>query len=109
MASIVAIAALVLAWGRLPVRRPSATIETAAKLSFALFITHTLSGLIWFGLASQIERNMPPHPTVSWTLWALAFPFALLVAAVFHRFVDQPLQDWLAPRMAARRARTVAA
>ncbi len=109
MASIVAIAALVLAWGRLPVRRPSAMIESGAKLSFALFITHTLSGLIWFGVASVVERHLPASPLISWTLWALAFPFAMVVAGLFHRLVDSPLQDWIAPRLAARRVRTVAA
>lgn len=110
MASIAAIAALVLAWGRLPVKRPSATIEAAAKLSFALFITHTLAGLVWFGATGVIERRLHPPGAIEWLLWALAFPFALIVAGLFHRYVDQPLQDWLAPRLAGRRRlRTVTA
>lgn len=109
MASIVAIAALVLAWGRLPVRRPSAAVEQAAKLSFALFITHTLSGLVWFGLASVVERRLALPPAAAWALWGLAFPFALAMAGLFHRFIDEPLQAWLAPRLTARRLRTVTA
>jgi peptidoglycan/LPS O-acetylase OafA/YrhL len=109
MASIVAIAALVLAWGRLPVRKPSAVIEGAAKLSFALFITHTLSGLIWFGVTAIAERRLHTAQPVDWLLWTLAFPFASVVAGLFHRFVDEPLQAWLAPRLAQRRARAVAA
>ncbi|MDQ0466078.1 peptidoglycan/LPS O-acetylase OafA/YrhL [Caulobacter ginsengisoli] len=109
MASIVAIAALVLAWGRLPVRKPSATIEAAAKLSFALFITHTLSGLVWFGLATVVERSLPASPAIGWTLWALAFPFAMVVAGLFHRYVDSPLQALIAPLLATRRIRTVSA
>lgn len=110
MASIVAIAALVLAWGRLPVRKPSALVEGAAKLSFALFITHTLSGLVWFGVTGVAEQRLQPAASIDWLLWALSFPFALLVAGLFHRYVDSPLQDWLAPRLAGRRrARTVTA
>jgi peptidoglycan/LPS O-acetylase OafA/YrhL len=109
MASIVAIAALVLACGRLPVRKPSAAIEGAAKLSFALFITHTLSGLVWFGLAAAVERSLPASPIIGWTLWALAFPFAMVVAGLFHRYVDSPLQAWIASLLAMRHRRTVAA
>jgi peptidoglycan/LPS O-acetylase OafA/YrhL len=110
MASIVAIAALVLAWGRLPVRRPSAMVEKAAKLSFALFITHTLAGLVWFGVTGVAERRLHAATAVDWLLWALAFPFALVVAALFHRYADEPLQAWLAPRLAGRRrVRTIAA
>lgn len=109
MASIAAIAALVLAWGRLPVRKPSAVVEGAAKLSFALFITHTLSGLVWFGAAGIAERRLAGGPLLDWMLWALSFPFALAMAWLFHRFVDAPLQAWLAPRLKPRRASAVAA
>lgn len=107
MASIIAIAALVLAWGRLPVRHPSPVIEAAAKLSFALFITHTLAGLVWFGLSGVIERYLPASPVLAWTLWALAFPFAMVVAGMFHRYVDSPIQALIAPLLAKRRIRTV--
>jgi len=109
MASIVAIAALVLAWGRLPVRRPSAAFEGAAKLSFALFITHTLAGLIWFGVTGVAERRLNEGQAVDWLLWALAFPFALTVAWAFHRFVDEPIQAWLALRIDRRRVRIASA
>lgn len=109
MASIAAIAALVLAWGRLPVRKPSAVIEGAAKLSFALFITHTLSGLIWFGVTGVAERKLGAGQPQEWLFWVLSFPFALAMAWLFHRFVDEPLQAWLTPRLNRRRVRVAVA
>ncbi|MFN3857511.1 MAG: acyltransferase family protein [Caulobacter sp.] len=102
--SIVAIAAIILACGRVPVKRPSALIEEGAKLSFALFITHALTGLVWFGLVQQIEARFELPLSVHWLLWAGAIPAALLVSAAFHRWVDEPVQVWLNRALARRRS-----
>jgi len=97
--SIIAIAGVVLGFGRLPVARPSKTVEQGAKLSFALFITHGLTGLVWFGALGAVESRFDLPAWVLWTLWAGAVPAALITAALFHTLVDDPIQTWLAPRL----------
>ena len=100
--SVTAIAGIVLAFGRLPVRRPSALIEQGAKLSFALFITHSLTGMIWFGVLGAVRAGVDLPVWLDWTLWAMSLPAALVVAALFHRLIDAPIQRWLAPRLEGR-------
>ncbi len=108
--SIIAIAAIVLALGRLPVVRPSALIELGAKLSFALFITHAVTGMVWFGCLTVARTRFALPPAIDWALWAASAPAALIVAALFHRYIDAPLQAWLnAPRPARAERRRDAA
>ena len=102
LASIVAIAAVVLACGRTPVAKPSRLIEQGAKLSFALFITHSLTGLLWFGALQVLEARVDLPAAVHWLLWAGSLPAALVVALVFHHLVDTPVQTWLARRLKSR-------
>lgn len=102
--SLICIAVIVWGFGRLPVNRPSALIEQGAKLSFALFVTHALTGLMWFGALETLTRKVALAPWLHWGLWALSLPLALVVAALFHRFVDEPVQTWLAKRRAPRPA-----
>lgn len=106
--SIIAIAVIVLALGRLPVVRPSPLIEQGAKLSFALFITHALTGLVWFGGLGALHGYLPASPALHWSLWALSLPLALGVAGLFHRYVDAPVQSWLAARRSPARGSTQA-
>lgn len=108
--SIIAIAAIVLALGRLPVVRPSALIEQGAKLSFALFITHAVTGMVWFGCLTVARARLALPPAIDWALWAASVPAALIVAGLFHQFIDAPLQAWLnAPRPARAERRRDAA
>ncbi|MDO9338865.1 MAG: acyltransferase [Caulobacter sp.] len=106
LASIVAIAAVVLSCGRTPVARPSRLIEEGAKLSFALFITHALTGMIWFGALQMLNGRFDLPISLQWALWAGSIPAALVVALVFHRWVDAPLQSWLAQRLKRPQAAT---
>lgn len=102
LASLVCIAVIVWGFGRLPVRKPSALVEQGARLSFALFVTHALTGLVWFGALEALAGKVTLAPWLHWGLWALSLPAALVVAALFNRFVDEPLQGWLAKRRAPR-------
>ncbi len=102
LASIVAIAVVVLACGRTPVAKPSRLIEQGAKLSFALFITHSLTGLLWFGALQVLEARVDMPAAVHWLLWAGSLPAALVMALVFHHWVDAPVQAWLARRLRSR-------
>lgn len=104
--SIVAIAAIVLSFGRLPVRRPSALIEQGAKLSFALFITHSLTGLVWFGALDAFRHGVGLPLWLDWTIWSLSIPAALAAAWLFHVLIDEPIQKWLSPRAKRRAGRT---
>lgn len=103
LASLVCIVVIVWGFGRLPVHRPSALIEQGARLSFALFVTHALTGLLWFGSLEIVARKVTLAPWLHWGLWALSLPAALVVAALFHHFVDEPVQGWLAKRRGPRR------
>jgi peptidoglycan/LPS O-acetylase OafA/YrhL len=80
------------------VGKPSKLVELGGRLSFSLFITHVLSGLVWFGLL----HAMGPLPApLAWAGFIAALPFSLGVAYLFDRFVDQPIQSALKPRLAA--------
>jgi peptidoglycan/LPS O-acetylase OafA/YrhL len=61
-------------------------------LSFSLFITHSLSAAVWFGLTRAVATRLELPTAGQWLLWACAFPFALGVAWVFDKVVDAPLQ-----------------
>ena len=82
-----------------PIR--SKTMARAAQLSFALYITHSLAGMLWFrGLGFVIPGGAAElGGPAGWGLWALAFPVALVFAALFDRLVDTPVQEWLKPRL----------
>jgi len=105
LASLVCIAGVVLSFGRLPVAKPSALVEQGAKLSFALFITHGLTGLLWFGALHAAEARFELPSWLHWALWAAALPAAFVVSALFHRWIDDPIQQWLKPRLARKAAK----
>ena len=95
--SLAAIAAIVLGAGRLPVRHPRGWIEEGAKLSFALFITHILVGVIYWSAVHKLIETVPIGIGWQWLMWLASFPIALGAAWLFHTYVDQPLQDRLTP------------
>ncbi|HYE46558.1 MAG TPA: acyltransferase [Caulobacter sp.] len=109
LASIAAIAAIILACGRTPVARPSALVEQGAKLSFALFITHALTGLGWFGSLHVLEARVALPEAARWALWAGSIPAALVVSIVFHHWVDAPVQAWLKRALKSGRREPAAA
>lgn len=77
-------------------------IAGAAKVSFALFITHALAGAVWFGGLRALAVVGGPDLSASWWAWGAALPFALACAWAFHGLVDAPVQAWLKPRLATR-------
>lgn len=95
--SIVSFGAIILGAGRLPVKKPSATLETAAKLSFALFITHTLVGLLYYDQIHGLIYRVKIPLEYQWAMWAAGFPIAIAAAYAFDRWVDQPIQKRIAP------------
>ena len=101
--SMVAIAALILGAGRLPVTKPSALLEAAAKLSFALFITHTFIGLVYYDQAHGLIYRVKIPLLWQWLMWAAGFPIAIAAAWAFDRWVDMPIQRWMSPWVKGKR------
>jgi peptidoglycan/LPS O-acetylase OafA/YrhL len=95
--SMVAIAAVILGAGRLPVRRPSLLLERAAKMSFALFITHTLVGVAYWDQIHMLIYKVKIPLFYQWSMWVAGFPLAIAAAWAFDRWIDQPIQNRLAP------------
>lgn len=63
-----------------------------ARVSFALFITHALTGAVWFGAVRWLQGHGLVPAALDWPLWALAPLVALGVAWAFDLLVDAPLQ-----------------
>jgi len=95
--SLAAIGCIILGAGRLPVKRPRAWIEEGAKLSFALFITHIFVGVIYWSAVHKLIDTVPIGIGWQWLMWLAGFPLAYGGAWLFHTYVDQPVQDRLAP------------
>ncbi len=101
--SMVAIAAVILGAGRLPVTKPNAMLETAAKLSFALFITHTFVGLAYYDQAHGLIYRVKIPLLWQWLMWVAGFPIAIAAAWAFDRWVDMPIQRRIAPLIGGKR------
>ena len=71
---------------------------TAGRLSFPLFLTNTLTAVVWFGLVRMVEAKLGLPVAAQWTLWALAIPATIATAWLFERVVDAPLQTWIKSR-----------
>jgi peptidoglycan/LPS O-acetylase OafA/YrhL len=76
----------------------------AGKLSFSLFLTNTLTAVIWFGLVRVLEQKTALPAVASWALWAMAIPAAIVGAWLFERMVDAPLQRWVKGRQTVKPA-----
>ena len=103
LVSLAAIGTIVLACDRLG-GRGSRWVEGAARLSFALFITHALAGAVWFGALEWIDQRYVLDAPAAWGVWAGGGVFAMAVAWAFHRWVDAPVQAWLKARLAGAEA-----
>jgi len=67
----------------------------AGKLSFSLFLTNTMTAMVWFGVVRMVESKLGLPTAATWALWALAIPATIVVAWMFERAVDAPLQRWI--------------
>jgi peptidoglycan/LPS O-acetylase OafA/YrhL len=94
--SLIAICVLVLGCGALPTAKPIPGAAWGAKVSFSLFMTHTITGIVWFsGVQPLVERFHPAATTVAWQawgLWLLALIAAVVAADLYNRLIDAPLQ-----------------
>jgi len=67
----------------------------AGRLSFPLFLTNQLVAVVWFGVARLLANKLNLDTPALWLIWAMALPACLLVAWLFERLVDAPLQGWV--------------
>lgn len=95
--SIVLISLIILAAGAIPVVRKSKLIETAALVSFSMFITNEVVRIAWFGGVEALNNYIGLAPAAQWGLWFLGVAAAVLFAIAFHFAVDAPLQRVIQP------------
>jgi peptidoglycan/LPS O-acetylase OafA/YrhL len=69
--------------------------NTAGRLSFALFLTNQLTAVTWFGAQHMLAAKLNLSTPMLWLTWAMALPACIVVAWLFERFVDAPLQVWI--------------
>jgi peptidoglycan/LPS O-acetylase OafA/YrhL len=72
--------------------------NTAGRLSFALFLTNQLTAVAWFGVQHAVAHKLNLGAPMLWLTWALALPACIVVAWLFERFIDAPLQVWIKDR-----------
>lgn len=106
MLNLVAISTLILGCGASPVTRPLPGAEWGARVSFSLFMIHTLTGAVWFAGLGPLVSHLAPSAalaiTVGWGLWLLALPVTVVAAGLYDRWVDAPIQKALTNRFFSR-------
>lgn len=102
--SLAMISIIILAAGAVPVRRPSRLVETAAMVSFSMFISNEVVRIAWFGLVNTAVARFALSEPVQWVLWGGGVVAAVAFAFAFHFVVDDRIQSgvraWLKRRKA---------
>ncbi|MGA9658592.1 MAG: acyltransferase [Asticcacaulis sp.] len=63
------------------------------RASFALFLTHSLVGAVWFGVSPKLISHFSLSAPLQWLLWGAGVGVAITVAFVFDALVDKPLSQ----------------
>lgn len=104
------ISVIILAAGAVPVTRPSKLVETAALVSFSMFISNEVVRIAWFGVVNVMVARFALAEPVQWALWGAGVLAAVGFAFAFHFAIDAPIQSriraWLKRRNGGRLART---
>lgn len=109
LVSLACISVIILAAGAIPVTRPSKLVETAALVSFSMFITNEVVRIAWFGAANIAIAKLGLAAPAQWALWGAGVLAAFAFAWAFHFAIDDPLQRRFRRWFKARRAAPVAA
>ena len=104
--NVLAICAVIIGCGASPVTRPIPGAEWGAKVSFCLFMVHTITGAVWFDVVEPLAARL--HPAVesvaweAWAMWLGALVFTLIASDLYNRLIDEPIQKWIARKWFAR-------
>ncbi|MDO9607448.1 MAG: acyltransferase [Brevundimonas sp.] len=105
--SLAMISVIILAAGAVPVRKPSKLVETAAMVSFSMFISNEVVRIAWFGVVNVAVVRFALSEPVQWALWGAGVLAAVAFAFAFHFVVDDRIQSriraWLKGRRTQRR------
>jgi peptidoglycan/LPS O-acetylase OafA/YrhL len=108
LVALTLISIIILAAGAVPVTKPSKWVETAAMVSFSMFISNEVVRIVWFGVVNAVEARVALPLFVQWGLWGLGVMAAVAFAFAFHFAIDHPIQTriraWLKRRSARRGA-----
>lgn len=111
--SLAMISLIILAAGAVPVRRPSKWVETAAMVSFSMFISNEIVRIAWFGVVNAAAARFALLAPVQWALWGGGVLAAIAFAFAFHFAIDDRIQSrirsWLKRRRGGRRTTPVEA
>ncbi|MFC5372273.1 acyltransferase family protein [Brevundimonas faecalis] len=106
--NVLAICAVIMGCGASPVTKPIPGAEWGAKVSFCLFMVHTITGAIWFDVIEPLAARLHPAiESVAWEAWAMwlgALVFTLIGSDLYNRFIDEPIQKRIARKWFARPA-----
>lgn len=108
MISILAICAIVMGCGASPATRAIPGAAWGARVSFCLFMVHTITGAVWFDVIEPLAARI--HPAIEtvawegWVMWLGSLAVTLAAAAVYDRWVDAPIQRVLNARLFGPRA-----
>jgi peptidoglycan/LPS O-acetylase OafA/YrhL len=106
LVNVLAICAIIIGCGASPVTRPIPGAEWGAKVSFCLFMVHTITGAIWFDVVEPLAARL--HPAVesvaweAWAMWLGALVFTLIASDLYNRIIDEPIQKWIGRKWFAR-------
>ena len=107
MISILAICAIIMGCGASPATRALPGAAWGARVSFCLFMVHTLTGAVWFdGVEPLAARVHPAVEAIAWEAWAMwfgALAVTMLTAALYDRWIDAPIQRVLSSRLFGQR------
>lgn len=104
--NILAICAIIIGCGASPVTQPIPGAEWGAKVSFCLFMIHTITGAVWFDVVEPLAARL--HPAVesvaweAWAMWFSALVCTVIAADLYNRFIDEPIQTWIGRKWFAR-------
>ena len=70
-----------------------------SKISFSLFITHSVTSAFYTGIVDLVLARAHVDLTGRWLIWAMELVVALAVAAAYHHLIDEPMQRRLRARL----------
>ena len=107
MINILAICAIMIGCGASPTTRALPFAAWGARVSFCLFMVHTITGAIWFDVVTPLATRLVPaladSTVLGWGMWTGALVFTVVAAGLYDRLIDAPVQRLLNARLFDRR------